>query len=118
LEKQQGKSGGSSGEDYAAHMYNAIVLDTSSAEEIEFYISYLHAHPETRKTIGTAEQYTWEEVVETLLCKLEYQARLQGVNLPSEPEGSATEQDIILNSHFTPPPTEDARYSLLNVGSK
>jgi glycosyltransferase involved in cell wall biosynthesis len=114
---------GSSGEDYATHMYNAIVLDTSSAEEIEFYISYLHAHPEIRKTIGTAarrtaEQYTWEEVVETLLCKLEYQARLQGVSLPSEPEGSATEQDIILNSHFTPPPIEAARYSLLNVGSK
>jgi len=114
---------GSSGEDYATHMYNAIVLDTSSAEEIKFYITYLHAHPETRKMIGkaarrTAERCTWEEVVKTLLCKLEYQARLQGVSLPSEPEGSATEPDLILNSYSTPPPPEAVQYSLLSVGSK
>jgi glycosyltransferase involved in cell wall biosynthesis len=79
---------GSSGEDYATHMYNAIVLDTSSAEEIEFYISYLHAHPETREMIGTAarrtaERFTWEEVVKMLMCKLEYQAQVQRVAPPS-----------------------------------
>ncbi|MDH5695213.1 MAG: glycosyltransferase family 4 protein [Dehalococcoidia bacterium] len=79
---------GCSGEDYATHMYNAIVLDTFSAEEITFYIDYLHMHPERRKAISsaarrTAEQWTWEEVAKRLICKLEYQAQVQGVSLPS-----------------------------------
>lgn len=79
---------GCSGEDYANHMYNAIVLDTSSAEEIQFYIDYLSAHPEKREMISaaarrTAEQWTWEEIVKRLICKLEYQARVQRIVLPS-----------------------------------
>lgn len=79
---------GCSGEDYATHMYNAVVLDTFSAKEIHYYIEYLRVHPEIRKTISiaakqTAEQWTWEEVIRRLLCKLEYQARLQGVDLPA-----------------------------------
>lgn len=79
---------GCSGEDYATHMHNAIVLDTFSAEEITFYIDYLHRHPEHRKAISsaarrTAEQWTWEEVAKRLICKLEYQAQVQGVSLSS-----------------------------------
>jgi glycosyltransferase involved in cell wall biosynthesis len=79
---------GCSGEDYATHMYNAIVLDTFSAKEITFYIDYLRVHPERREAISsaarrTAEQWTWEEVAKRLICKLEYQAQAQGVALPS-----------------------------------
>jgi len=79
---------GCSGEDYATHMYNAIVLDTSSAEEITFYVDYLRTHPEEKRTISkaarrTAEQWTWEKVVKRLVCKLEYQARVQGIVLQS-----------------------------------
>ncbi|MDD4876015.1 MAG: glycosyltransferase family 4 protein [Dehalococcoidales bacterium] len=76
---------GSSGEDYAVHMQNAIVLDTFEADEIQFYIDYLRLHEDNRKTISlaakqTAEQWTWKKVVKRLICKLEYQAQLQGVN--------------------------------------
>jgi glycosyltransferase involved in cell wall biosynthesis len=80
---------GCSGEDYATHMHNAIVLDTSSAEEIQFYVDYVRTHPEVKKRISlaakrTAEQWTWEDVVKRLICKLEYQARVQGFDLPTE----------------------------------
>ncbi|UCH51651.1 MAG: glycosyltransferase family 4 protein [Chloroflexota bacterium] len=82
---------GCSGEDYATHMYNAVVLDTYTADEINFYIDYLYSNPDTSKSIGnaarlTAEQWTWQEVVRRLLCKLEYQAKAQGIDLPSRVE--------------------------------
>jgi len=76
---------GCSGEDYATHMYNAIVLDTYTADEINFYIDYLRSNPDAKKSIGnaarqTAEQWTWQEVIRRLLCKLEYQAQAQGID--------------------------------------
>jgi glycosyltransferase involved in cell wall biosynthesis len=79
---------GCTGEDYATHMYNSIVLDTHEESEINFYVDYLQRHPERKEEIGraarkTAEQWTWEEVVKRLICKLEYQARVQGIDLPS-----------------------------------
>ena len=79
---------GCSGEDYATHMYNAIVLDTYTADEINFYIDYLRSKPDTRKSIGdaakqTAKQWTWPEVVRRFICKLEYQAKARGIELPS-----------------------------------
>ena len=90
---------GCSGEDYATHMHNAIVLDTFEADEIQFYIDYLHAHPENNKTISkaarqTAEQWTWEEVVKRLICKLEYQARTQGKDPPSGKMATESEGEM------------------------
>jgi glycosyltransferase involved in cell wall biosynthesis len=75
---------GCSGEDYATHLYNAIVLDTFQAGEIQFYTDYLRIHPDKKEAISTAarrtaEQWTWEEVIKRLVSKLEYQARLQGI---------------------------------------
>ncbi|MFH2002692.1 MAG: glycosyltransferase family 4 protein [Planctomycetota bacterium] len=75
---------GCSGEDYATHMNNAIVLDSFSPEEIEHYILHLQEHPERRTIISraarrTAEKWIWEEVVKDLICKLEYQSVLQGM---------------------------------------
>ena len=89
---------GCSGEDYATHMHNAIVLDTSSAEEITFYVDYLRKHPEDKRTISkaarsTAEQWTWEEVVKRLVCKLEYQARAQGIELQSGAMTASSEKE-------------------------
>ena len=77
---------GHTGEDYATHMYNSIVLDTFNADEIQFYIDYLNSHPESKEKITTAakrtaQRWTWEEVVKTLICKLEYQASIQGIDL-------------------------------------
>ncbi len=74
---------GSSGEDYAMHLVNAIVLDTFSAEEIEFYINCLQADEEEKESIRTAaretaKRFTWGKVVKNLIQKLEYQAGVRG----------------------------------------
>ena len=75
---------GSSGEDYSMHFVNSIVLDTFSAEEIEFYANYLERHHDEIEGIRkaareTARQFTWERVVKNLQSKLEYQAEVQGI---------------------------------------
>jgi len=73
-------------EGIAKHMSNAIVLDKYTAEEIQFYVSYLRMHPEKREMIKasarqTAEQWTYKEVVTKLLGEVEYQAQAHGVDL-------------------------------------
>lgn len=75
---------GSTGEDYAVHLKNSVVLETADPREIETYISYLRGHPEEsqkiRKTARkTASDFTWERALRSLIQKLEYQARLQGL---------------------------------------
>ena len=75
---------GGTGEDYAISFHNSIVLETSDPKEIEVYMMYLEEHPEEEERIRraarrTARQFTWEEVVENLIQKLEYQARSQGL---------------------------------------
>lgn len=75
---------GCSGEDYAMHLVNSIVLDSFNAEEVKFYIENLQAYDEEKKGIQaaareTAKQFTWDKVVRSLLRKLEYQTRVQGV---------------------------------------
>ena len=78
---------GSSGEDYAIHMYNAIVLDTYAPEEILFYVDFLHDNPDKYKAIGiaaqqTAERWSWEQVISILLSKLEFQGYIQQMPNP------------------------------------
>jgi glycosyltransferase involved in cell wall biosynthesis len=75
---------GSTGEDYAVHLQNSVVLDTAEPREIETYVTYLIAHPEESERIRsearkTASQFTWEIVVANLIHKLEHQARIQGL---------------------------------------
>jgi len=84
---------GCSGEDYATHMHNAVVLDTFTGEEIQFYVDYLRRHPEIRDEMitaakKTAERWTWEEVVKTLINKLEYQSQIKYTCKPSRAIGS------------------------------
>ena len=74
---------------YAKHMYNSVILNNYSAEEIQFYVDHLRLYPEKRdgissSAIQTAKQWTWGKVVETLISKLESQLRAQGRRLPSE----------------------------------
>ncbi len=75
---------GSTGEDYAVHLRNSVVLETADPQEIETYVTYLRTRPEEcekiRKTARkTAGDFTWDRVLRNLLHKLEYQARLQGL---------------------------------------
>lgn len=75
---------GCSGEDYAMHLVNSIVLDTFDAEEMKFYIENIQTHDDEKNGIQaaameTAKQFTWDRVVRSLIKKLEYQARVQGI---------------------------------------
>jgi len=69
-------------------MSNAVVLDSQRVEEIDFYLDYFKNRPVTREKISTdakqtSRRWTWQEIVKTLICKLEYQAEIQGVVIPS-----------------------------------
>jgi glycosyltransferase involved in cell wall biosynthesis len=82
---------GSTGEDYAIPFHNSIVLETSDPKEIESYVMYLLAHPEEEKKIRkaaryTAGRYTWGQILEILIQRLEYQAKTQGlISAPRTP---------------------------------
>jgi glycosyltransferase involved in cell wall biosynthesis len=74
---------GCTGEDYAIHLVNAIVLDTADPREIVSYVTFLRNYPEEDARIRQAARrssrhFTWEAVVQNLISKLENQARVQG----------------------------------------
>lgn len=74
---------GGTGEDYAQHFFNSIVLDTNDADEIAGYLDYLAMHPEIAHRLRkagqvTAQQYTWSLVVDGLVERLESRARIRG----------------------------------------
>jgi len=74
---------GGTGEDYAQHFFNSIVLDTNDADEIAGYLDYLATHPEVAQRLRragqvTAHQYTWPFVVDGLVERLESRARVHG----------------------------------------
>lgn len=68
---------GSTGEDYAQHLLNAVVLDTDDPSEIVGNLLYLRSHPKLEhdiRRIGrlTSRFYVWETVLEKLVSKLQY----------------------------------------------
>lgn len=74
---------GSTGEDYAIHLVNSVVLETADPAEIVGYTTYLQDHPKEHEKIRwaareTAGYFTWDCVVRGLISKLEIQARIQG----------------------------------------
>ncbi len=74
---------GSTGEDYAVHFENAVVIDTEDPGEIAGYLVYLRDHPEQVERLRagaatTARQFTWTEVLHNLLGKSTYLAQRQG----------------------------------------
>jgi len=74
---------GGTGEDYAQHFFNSIVLDTNDAEEISSYLNYLADHPAVSARLRkagrvTARQFTWPFVIDGLIERLESRARLRG----------------------------------------
>ncbi len=78
---------GGTGEDYAQHFFNSIVLDTNDADEIAGYLDYLATHPEVAQRLRragqvTARQYTWPFVVDGLVERLESRARVHGALVP------------------------------------
>jgi glycosyltransferase involved in cell wall biosynthesis len=75
---------GSTGEDYAISLENAIVTETDDPDEIVGYLIYLRRHHEEQERIrkagcSTAEQFLWDQVIENLVSKLEFLARKQDI---------------------------------------
>jgi glycosyltransferase involved in cell wall biosynthesis len=75
---------GSTGEDYAISLENAIVTETDDPDEIVGYLIYLRRHQEEQERIRkagchTAEQFVWDQVIENLVSKLEFLARKQDI---------------------------------------
>lgn len=84
---------GSTGEDYAISFHNCLVTETEDAEEIVGYLMHLKASPKLvseirREAKRTAALFTWEEVIENLLGKLEYLAMTRGVAFATPPHVS------------------------------
>ncbi|MCZ7574023.1 MAG: glycosyltransferase [Ardenticatenaceae bacterium] len=68
---------GSTGEDYAQHLLDAVVLDTDDPSEIVGSLLYLRSHPELAEDIRrvgglTSRFYVWETVLQKLISKLQY----------------------------------------------
>jgi glycosyltransferase involved in cell wall biosynthesis len=84
---------GSTGEDYAIPFVNSFVLETSDPEEVTDYVTYLNRNPGESQRIRrnarrSARSFTWDAVVQHLVRKVQFQARLQGMlgmSVPPEP---------------------------------
>ena len=84
---------GSTGEDYAISFHNCLVTETEDAEEIVGYLMHLKASPKVvteirREARRTAALFTWDEVIENLLGKLEYLAMTKGVAFATPPHAT------------------------------
>lgn len=98
---------GGTGEDYAVHMRNAIVLETSDPREIEGYVTFLDDHEEKEEDIResarhTARGFTWEEVIKNVIERTESQASIQGI-LRKPVRNSASEFEVEELSKTTSP---------------
>lgn len=73
---------GNTGEEYARHLENAVVLDTADPAEAAWYVSYLADRPgeQTRlrtEARATARLFTWDRVLEQLLARVRVLAAAQ-----------------------------------------
>jgi glycosyltransferase involved in cell wall biosynthesis len=104
---------GGTGEDYAIHMRNAIVLETSDPREIESYVTYLDDHQHKEEDIRksarhTARAFTWEEVIKNLIERTESQALMQGAlrraarNPASEPRVKELCETLLADQAMSP----------------
>jgi glycosyltransferase involved in cell wall biosynthesis len=65
---------GNTGEEYARHMENAVVLDTADPAEAAWYVAYLGDRPREQQRLRsgarqTARRFAWECVLEQLLAR-------------------------------------------------
>lgn len=91
---------GSTGEEYAIPMENAVVLDTSDPGEIVSYAIYIKEHPERaeqirKQAIRTARRFTWENVNNILLEKLTFMARNRDILPERQSSENSKKQDLL-----------------------
>lgn len=66
---------GNTGEEYARHLDNAVVLDSADPLEAAWYVSYLIEHPETQRRLrasakATARGFSWDRVLNQLQSRV------------------------------------------------
>ena len=83
---------GTTGEDYAVQLHNALSVETDDPAELASYLQFIHSQPEVIRQIQrharqTAALFTWESTIRDLLSKVEYLAEKQGIHLQSNGDG-------------------------------
>lgn len=78
---------GNTGEDYARHLENAVVLETGDPDEAAWYVDYLADRPDEQLRIRaggreTARRFVWDRVTDNLVGKAELLAARQGALPP------------------------------------
>src|SRR5579864_2906803 len=73
---------GNTGEEYARHLENAVVLDTADPAEAAWYVAYLADRPNEQERLrtearATARLFTWDRVLEQLLARIRVLAAAQ-----------------------------------------
>jgi glycosyltransferase involved in cell wall biosynthesis len=73
---------GNTGEEYARHLENAVVLDTADPAEAAWYVAYLADRPGEQARLrtegrATARLFTWDRVLDQLLARVRVLAAAQ-----------------------------------------
>ncbi len=73
---------GNTGEEYARHLENAVVLDTADPAEAAWYVAYLADRPAEQERLrtearATARLFTWDRVLDQLLARVRVLATAQ-----------------------------------------
>lgn len=90
---------GATGEDYAISFHNCLVTETDDPEELVGYLMHLRSHLDVMEQIRregrrTAALFTWPEVIENLVGKLEYLAMTRGVAFAMEPRAPLEQEPV------------------------
>lgn len=91
---------GATGEEYAVHLENAIVLETADAEEAAWWVRYVMERPRIAASLAragrvTARKFLWERVVENLLGRIAFLAASRGIVPPA-----ATVAKVVIDAPY------------------
>jgi len=83
---------GTTGEDYAVQLHNALSVETDDPAELASYLQLVHSQPDVIKQIKrharqTAALFTWDSTIRDLVGKVEYLAAKQGTDVQSNADG-------------------------------
>jgi len=86
---------GSTGEDYADAFRNALVLETDDPVEVVTLLRLIKERPDLaasirKRGLATADDFSWEKVIDQLLLRIDLAAaqqavRLEGADVPPPP---------------------------------
>ncbi len=83
---------GTTGEDYAVQLHNALSVETDDPAELASYLQFTHTQPDVIRQIKrhakrTSALFTWDSAIRDLLSKVEYLAEKQGFSPQSATDG-------------------------------